>query len=190
MIYLQIFIEFFIIGLLAVGGGLATIPFLNHLGETTGWFTIDQLTNMIAVAQSAPGPVGVNIATYVGYETAGIPGAFIAPLGLVTPSIVIILTVAAFLQKFRSTSVFNDIFYGIRPASTALIAAACWSVISLSLIIFSPGEHSSFPNISFQWESIAIAAAILLFTHLKWTKKCHPILWIGLSAIAGIILEL
>ena len=101
MIYLQLFYEFFKTGLFAVGGGLATLPFLYDMADRTGWFTRTQLADMLAVSESTPGPIGVNMATYVGYVTRGIPGAIVSTLGLVTPSVIVILVIAAFLKAFR-----------------------------------------------------------------------------------------
>ena len=124
MILLRLYFEFAKVGLFAVGGGLATIPFLQNMGANTGWFTSTDLTTMIAVSESTPGPMGVNMATYVGFETAGLPGAVIATLGLITPSIIIIMIIAGFLQKFRQSKTVDAIFQGLRPASTALISAS------------------------------------------------------------------
>ena len=100
MIYLQLFFEFFKAGLFAIGGGMATIPFLAKLATATGWFTETDLLNMIAVSESTPGPIGVNTATYVGYHIAGIPGAVDATFGLITPSVIVIIIVSQFLKKF------------------------------------------------------------------------------------------
>ena len=97
MIYLRLFLEFFKAGLFAVGGGLATLPFLSNMATSTGWFTHSQLADMVAVSESTPGPLGVNMATYVGYTVKGVPGAVIATLGLITPSVIIILIIALFL---------------------------------------------------------------------------------------------
>ena len=124
MILLQLFWEFFKTGLFAVGGGMATLPFLYDISERTGWFTQEKLADMIAVSESTPGPIGVNMATYVGFETAGIAGAVIATLGLICPSVIIILLIARVLQQFRSNRTVDAIFYGLRPCSIALIAAA------------------------------------------------------------------
>ena len=121
MILLRLFYEFFKTGLFSVGGGMATIPFLQHMGETTGWFTNQELTTMIAVSESTPGPMGVNMATYVGFTVAGVPGAVIATLGEVTPSIIVILIIAALLRNFRENRYVDRAFYGLRPASTGLI---------------------------------------------------------------------
>ena len=120
---IQLFIEFFKTGLFAVGGGLATLPFLQDMAVRTGWFTTAQLADMVAVSESTPGPIGVNMATYVGFTVAGVPGALVATLGLIAPSIIIILIIAAFLQAFRNNRFVNAAFYGLRPASTAMVAA-------------------------------------------------------------------
>ena len=121
MIYLQLFYEFFKTGLFAVGGGLATIPFLSAMTDKYTWFTKAQLADMIAVAESTPGPIGVNTATFAGYNAAGIPGAIIATLSLVLPSYIIILAISKALQKFRDNKYVNDAFTGLRPAATGLI---------------------------------------------------------------------
>ena len=129
MIYIRLFWEFFKTGLFSVGGGLATLPFLYRMSETTGWFTASQLADFIAVSESTPGPIGINMATYVGYSTAGIPGALVATAGLVTPSVIIIIIIAGVIAKFRSSKYVDAIFYGLRPCSVGLIAAAgfLWS---------------------------------------------------------------
>ena len=124
MIYLRLFYEFFKTGLFAVGGGMATVPFLYDIADKTGWFTYDKLADMIAVSESTPGPIGVNMATYVGFTTAGIPGAVCATIGLVTPSVILILIIAKFLAGFSDNKYVKSAFYTIRPASSALIAAA------------------------------------------------------------------
>lgn len=187
MILLRLYLEFFKTGLFAVGGGLATIPFLRDIGTRTGWFTDADLTTMIAVSESTPGPIGVNMATYVGFETAGPLGAAIATLGLVTPSICIVLLIAGFLQKFRSSSVVDAVFQGLRPASTALIAAAGWSVaLSVFLSVGGEAEHA----ISVAWPSVALSVVVFVAMRIKVLSRLHPILLIGLSAVAGIVLGL
>ena len=133
MILLRLFFEFAKTGLFAVGGGLATIPFLQDLGARTGWFSAADLSTMIAVSESTPGAMGVNMATYVGFVTCGIPGAIISTLGLVTPSVIVILIIAAFLKAFRHNRYVEAAFYGLRPASTAMVAAAGLSVVAITL---------------------------------------------------------
>ncbi len=115
MIYLQLFYEFFKTGLFAVGGGLATLPFLYDMADRTGWFTRPQLADMLAVSESTPGPIGVNMATYVGFITCGIPGAIISTLGLVTPSVIVILIIAAFLKAFRHNRYVEAAFLRSAP---------------------------------------------------------------------------
>ena len=124
MIYLRLFYEFFKAGLFSIGGGLATLPFLYDISDTTGWFTHGQLADMLAISESTPGPIGINMATYVGFTTGGIPGAVIATVGIITPSIIVILLIAKFLQAFRDNKYVKGAFYGLRPASTGLITAA------------------------------------------------------------------
>ena len=110
MLYLRLFYEFFKTGLFAVGGGMATLPFLYDMADSTGWFTHGQLADMVAVSESTPGPIGVNMATYVGFTAGGIPGAVIATIGEVTPSIIVILIVAAMLTKFRNSKYVENAF--------------------------------------------------------------------------------
>ena len=194
MIYLQLFYEFFKTGLFAIGGGLATLPFLSDMSERTGWFTQSQLADMLAVSESTPGPVGVNMATYVGFETAGVLGAVIATLGLVFPSIVIILIIAGFLKAFRNNKFVDAAFYGLRPASSGLIGAACAGVVLQVLLRVTSTAipDSLFMRFSWDgtvsWMGLALAAVLLVLTNwVKFTKKWHPIVFIGLSAAVGVV---
>ncbi|MBO5339426.1 MAG: chromate transporter [Oscillospiraceae bacterium] len=187
MLLLHLYFEFAKVGLFAVGGGLATMPFLEDMGRTTGWFTMEQLSTMIAVSESTPGPIGVNMATYVGFELAGVLGAVVATLGLVTPSVVVILIIAGFLQRFRSSAAVNNVFGGLRPASTALIAAAG---LNLALAVFVAVGGTVQHTFGLNWGALLIAAVVFAALRLKKLKKLHPIVFIGLSALAGIILKL
>lgn len=186
MSYLQLFYEFFKTGLFAIGGGLATIPFLTDMGTRTGWFTAGDLANMIAISESTPGPMGVNMATYVGFHVGGIPGGVIATLGLICPSIIVILVIAGFLKKFRESRGVDAVFYGIRPASTALIAAALMEVCAIALIntgaAFGTAEF-------FQWKSILLAVAVFVCLRIKPLKKLHPIVFIAASAVVGVVFQ-
>ena len=196
-IYLRLYYEFFKTGLFAIGGGMATLPFLHDIGETTGWYTQSQLMNMLAVSESTPGPIGINMATYVGYTVGGIPGALIATIGEVTPSIIVILIVAMMLKKFRDSKYVNDAFYGLRPASTGLIGAACVSVILEVLTgIEAVSPESGIVNgfalpgglgTLLNWKGLILAAVLLVLTNwVKKVKNWHPIVFIGLSAAAGV----
>ena len=191
MIYLQLFWEYFKAGLFAVGGGMATIPFLYEISDRTGWFTHQDLANMLAVSESTPGPIGVNMATYVGFVTGikegGIPnailGAVTASIGLVLPSLIVILIVAAMLKRFKESPLVQKTFYGLRPASTGLIAAAGLSVAVANLV------DSSSPGIN--WKGCILAVVLWLLTNkVKQTKKLHPIVFIGFSALVGIVFSM
>lgn len=188
MIYLRLFWEFFKTGLFAVGGGMATIPFLYDISDKTGWFTHTQLADMIAVGESTPGPIGVNMATYVGFTTAGIPGGLIATLGIVTPSVIIILIIARMLKKFRQNRYVDAAFYGLRPCSVALIAAAGVLVLKVSLLNVDLYKATKAIGDLFQWKCIALAAMLLAATWLvPKIKKLHPIFLILFSAAVGIL---
>lgn len=178
MIFLRLFFEFFTAGLFAIGGGMATVPFLQRMGEATAWFTDAELANMIAISESTPGPIGVNMATYVGNTVAGIPGGIIATVGLVTPSVIVILIVAAILEKFRDNKFVNAAFYGLRAASVGLIAAAAASIV-ITIV-----------NVGVNWMYGVLAAVLLALTNIKATKKLHPICFIAFSAIVGVVFAL
>lgn len=188
MIYLQLFYEFFKAGLFAIGGGMATLPFLYDISDTTGWFTYGQLADMVAISESTPGPIGVNMATYVGFTTAGISGAVVATIGLITPSIIIILIIAGFLKAFKDSKYVQSAFYGLRPASTGLIAAAGLSVAVLVLfqkeLYEATGKLTDLINI----ESVLLIVVLYVFTNLvKKTKDLHPVVFIAASAVIGIV---
>ena len=189
MLYVRLFFEFCRVGLFSVGGGLATIPFLTDLGERTGWFSPGDLANMIAISESTPGPMGVNMATYVGFHTAGVIGGVVATLGLVSSSIVIILVIAGFLQRFRQSKAVDGVFYGLRAASVALITAALLQVAKIALLRPAQGLESAFPYYP-NWIAIALAAVIFVLVKFSPAKKLHPICFIGLAALAGVIFQM
>lgn len=176
MIYLQLFWEFFKTGLFALGGGMATVPFLFDISAKTGWFTASELANMIAISESTPGPIGVNMATYVGFRTAGIPGGLVSTLGLITPSVIIIIIVAQILAKFRDNPIVDTVFKYLRPAVIGLIMFALWQLVPLTFL----GADRNILLLP------VIAFAVLLFCLLKF-KKIHPIVWIGVGAVFGIV---
>lgn len=187
-LYLQLFWEFFKTGLFAVGGGMATLPFLYDISNKTGWFTHAQLADMVAVSESTPGPIGVNMATYVGFVTGGVGGAVVATLGLIAPSILIILIIAAFLKAFRDSKYVDGAFYGLRPASTALIASALVTVAKVAF--FSSQNFGDLAAVlhGVEWKAVVLAAVLLLLTrYVPRVKSWHPIVFIGLSAAVGVI---
>ena len=191
MILLRLFWEFFQIGLFSVGGGLATLPFLYNLGARSGWFTAEQVADMLAVSESTPGPIGVNMATYVGFTSAGVPGSIIATLGLITPSIIIILLVAAAMKAFRNNRYVEAVFYTLRPASTGLITAAGWSVIILVLVNTELYKATGVLTDLFRWKNVILFLVIWTLTNLvKPVKKLHPIVFIALAAVCGVVFKL
>ena len=185
MIFLQLFYEFFKTGLFAVGGGLATLPFLEDISQRTGWFTSAQLADMLAISESTPGPIGVNMATYVGFETAGILGALCATVGLVMPSVIIIVLVSKVLEKFRSNTYVEAAFYGLRPASVAMVASAGIGVAMTTLLNLTASGFAVL-----RWRELVLAAVILVLTNfVPKVKKFHPIVFIALAAAVGIIFK-
>ena len=192
MIYLRLFFEFFKTGLFAVGGGLATLPFLTDLGERTGWFSAGDLADMVAISESTPGPLGVNMATYVGFHTGGVLGGVIAPLGLIAPSVIIVLIIAMILKKFRQSRGVDAVFRGIRPASVGLVGAAFLQVCSIALMnheVLIP-KYGVVKAQLFYWPAIALAVVVFVCLQLKPLKKVHPIVFIALSAAAGILFQI
>lgn len=185
MIYLQLIYEFFKIGLFAIGGGMATLPFLMDLTVKYDWYTKTELTNMVAISQSTPGPVGINMATYAGYNAAGVPGAVAATLALVAPALVIIVIIAKFLANFSENQSVQSAFYGIRPTVAALIAYAVWELMKISLAAIN-GDGT----VTIDYISVIICLAVFGIMQLKTCKKLHPLVWIVLGAIIGIALKL
>ena len=197
MVFLQLFFEFFKAGLFAVGGGLATLPFLQDMSARTAWFTTDQLADMIAISECTPGPIGVNMATYAGFLVKGVPGAVTATLGLICPSIIVIIIVARILKKFQSNKYVQAAFYGLRPASTGLIGAACVSVAVIALTFADAENVTGLPAI--RWKAVILAVILWLLMNLGgikalkapgWLKKIgklHPVVFLAASAVVGII---
>ena len=170
---------------------MATLPFLYDMSTRTGWFTQAKLADMIAVSESTPGPIGVNMATYVGFETAGIPGAVIATMGLICPSIIIVLLIARVLKQFRSNKTVDAAFYGLRPCSIALIAAAGLLVERITFLnpeaLQLEDKMAAFFGL-FNWKAVVLAAGLLVATRgVKPLKKMHPIVFIAVSAAVGIL---
>lgn len=189
MIYLQLFWEFFKTGLFSIGGGLATLPFLYDMAEKTGWFTQQEIANMLAISESTPGPIGVNMATYAGFKTGGVLGGVIAVLGLIAPSVIIILIIAGFIKKYADNKYLQGAFYGLRPTSTALIAAACFGVIQSTLLRLDIYAMTKKLADFFDWKAVVLAAVLLVLTNIKPIKKLHPAVFLAVSAVVGIVFK-
>ncbi len=183
--FIVLYFEFFKIGLFAVGGGLATIPFLEKLCDKYDWFTRSDLSNMIAISESTPGPIGVNMATYTGFINgsfykgipSGIIGGIVATIGLITPSVIIVLIIAGFLEKFKTSKYVERGFYGIRPAVVGLIAAAVLSIYKSSLF------NNSFLSFDYRVWIVFIPLVLVAFRF----KKVHPVFLIIAGAVLGIL---
>ena len=187
-LYLRLFWEFFKTGLFAVGGGMATLPVMYDISDKTGWFTHSMLADMVAVSESTPGPIGVNMATYVGFVTGGIPGSVVATVGLVTPSVIVILLIARVLKAFRENQYVDAGFYGLRPCSIGLIAAA--GVLVIKLALFNTELYASTGALLdlFNVKALILAAVLLAATRcIKKLKGLHPIVFILASAVIGIV---
>lgn len=177
MIYLRLFWEFFKTGLFSIGGGLASLPFLKDVAVKTGWFTLEQLSDMIAVAESTPGPIGVNVATFAGFVTAGAGGAVLATIAFILPGFIATAIVATFLARWRQSRIMEGALSGLRPASLGLIAAALVMLIRLSIVDVD----------FFNWKALVIAAAVFVLIR---KFKGHPVIYILGSAILGIVFNL
>ena len=188
MIWLQLFWEFFKTGLLSIGGGLATLPFLRQMGASYGWFTEKELANMLAVSESTPGPIGVNMATYVGITATGgnLLGGVLTTFALVLPSVIIIIIVATVLRRFRENRFVQSSLAAIRPASVGLVAAAVLSVLKTALLL---GENDAGASVWIPvWPAVALFAVLAVG---RWRfQKLHPIVFIAVGAAAGILLKL
>ena len=197
MLYLKLFWAFFKAGLFAIGGGMATVPFLQEISRKTGWYTAGDLADMIAVSESTPGPIGVNMATYVGYTTvhnhygpvAGIFGGILSTVGLVMPSVIIILIVARFLEKFRENRYVNAAMYGLRAASVALISSAGISIVMIA--VFQINSIEEWKAAVIDYRCFVLAVLVLIMT--RWVPKIkdlHPIIFIIASAVIGIVFHM
>lgn len=186
MIYIKLFLSFFKIGLFTIGGGLAALPLLQEAAISNNWVSSEDFFHMVAVSESTPGPIGINMATYVGFETAGLIGGCIATLGMVMPSLIIIILIAKYFMHFHEKKIVQAGFLGLRPAVTGLIATAAFQVLTITLIQVPENfTLKDLGNITIDYKAIILFIIISLgFYKLKW----HPIIFILLGAIAGIFL--
>lgn len=186
MIYVQLFYEFAKIGLFNFGGGLASLPFLQALSEKTGWFTIEQLTNFIAISESTPGPMAINVATYAGYDTVGIPGGIIATLGVIFPGLILVSIMAKFLDKIRGNKYVDWAFYGLRPCVLALIASALLSLLWVTVINDVPFMNNILGYLN--WKAILIFVLVYAMLNTRKLRRLHPVVFLAISAVMGIAL--
>ena len=180
MIFAELFWVFFLIGAFTFGGGYAMIAMIQQQVVNRGWMETEQLIDFIAIAESTPGPIAVNMATFVGAKMGGIAGAACATLGVVLPSFLVILLVARCYQAFRRSKWVQGVMGGLKPAVVGLIGSAA---VTVALAAFAPNGLSVFTDVS-AWFWLAVFA-VLLAAALKW-KKLHPIVIICVSAAIGI----
>ena len=180
---LMLFARFFKIGLFSVGGGYATLPFLYEMADKEEWLSAETIGNMLAVAQSLPGAIGVNLAVYTGFQRAGLPGGLAAALGLVCPSLVIIMVVARILNAFKESSLVASLFSGLRPAGAGLLSAAALGALSVALLNPLADTWTTLVR----WRECVLFAAIFLLVRLL---KQHPVVYIALAGVAGVALGL
>ena len=183
---LRLFYEFFKTGLFSVGGGLATLPFLYEMTHTTGWFTRADVADMIAISECTPGAIGINMSTYAGFQAAGVLGGICATLGLATPCIIVIIIIAHFLDRFHENEYVNRAFYGLRPASIALITAAGLNVARVALLNTGTQLTAATAIEAIKWPAIALGVVIFL-AQKKW--DIHPVVFLAFAAVIGIIFK-
>jgi chromate transporter len=179
----MLFTRFFKIGLFSVGGGYATLPFLYEIAAKETWLSAEKIGDMLAVAQSLPGAIGVNLSVYVGFQRAGVPGGLVAALGLVTPSIITIIVVARILNAFKKSAFVAAVFSGLRPAGAGLLSAAALGALSITLLDRAAETWIAMPR----WRECALFAAIFLLIR---SFKQHPVVYIALAGVAGMVLGL
>ena len=194
-IFFYLMLEFFKTGLFAIGGGLATLPFLYEIANKYNWLDIGLMPDMIAVSESTPGPIGVNMATYAGFNAGsslgslwyGITGGIVATLSLVLPSVIICIIVYKFLEKFKESTLVDSAFKGLRPAVCGLIAAAALSVFQSACL-----EIDIFKQTGEIIKLFDIKALILFVFFFILTRKTkfHPIFYIIPAAIIGIVFKM
>ena len=194
-LFLELFVRFFFVGLFSIGGGLATLPFLDDMGKATGWFGADTISDMVAISESTPGPIGVNMASYIGFQTgnefggiSGALGSIVATFGLVLPSLIVIVIVSKMLQKFRDSKYVEFTFYGLRAASLGLITAALLSVAKIAFMSTQEISDLSAFFSAINYKSVILS--IIVFICIKKFKKVHPIFLFLISGLAGILLKM
>ncbi len=183
---LRLMYEFAKTGLFSIGGGLATLPFLYEMSDKTSWFSHADIADMIAVSESTPGPIGINMSTFSGFRASGIAGGILASLSLAAPSVIIILIIAKFLEKFRSNRYVEGALYGLRPASIAMISAAGLNVARVALVNLDAYAATGSLGDLFLWKAILLG--IIIFVAQR-KLKLSPIIYILIAAVVGIVFK-
>ncbi len=168
MIYVKLFLEFFHIGLFSFGGGYATLPFLYHIADVQKWYTTKQLSDMIAVSSITPGPVGVNVATFAGYLTSGVSGAFVATMSVILPSLIIVVIISKLLEQFKHNKYVQSVIYTLKPAGCGLLAA-----VGVDMFVNNINLLGMFLLAGLFWASLI--------------EKRDPLFYLAVSAFVGLI---
>lgn len=184
---LQFVFEFMKTGLFAIGGGLATLPFLYAMSYNMGWFSTGDISNMVAISESTPGPIGINMATYVGFTSFGLAGAILGPVALTVPAVIIIILISKALDRFKEAQIIQDIFVGLRPTSTALVCAAGLQVGMIALFYTFDFQNAASIFRFINYKAV-ILSAIIFIALRKWKK--HPIIYIAFAAFAGVVFKI
>jgi len=188
MMLLILCLEFMKAGVLAVGGGLAIIPFLIQMSENyPSWFSLDTLTDMIAISEATPGPVGINMATFTGYHVAGVPGAVLASLAMILPCFLIALFVSRILQKYKGNKIVQNVFVILRAVAIGLIASATYTIIRTALL-HTELAHATFMQM-LDWRYVLVFAVMVVAMLLPKLKKLHVAWFILIGAVIGIIFK-
>lgn len=177
-----LFLEFFKTGMFAIGGGLATLPFLYQLGAVYKWFSPKDLTQMFAIANVMPGPPGINLTTQIGFKVANFWGALIAVIGILIPSVIFVFIISKLLKEFEDNKFVKSIFYMLKPVSCAMIAGIGFKL--LKSVVFTSGNITL---ASVDWTAIILLA--LMFV-LSLKKEHSPLFYLGLSALVGILIHI
>jgi chromate transporter len=180
---LFLYAHFFYIGLFAIGGGYATLPFLYQLADKSEWLSREMIWDMLAVSQSVPGPVGVNLAAFTGFQYAGVPGSLVSALALISPSVVIITIIAGVLKAFKESAVVKSVFSGIRPAGAGLLSTAGLGAIMAAL--YTRGAPHWYRGIR---PRETVMFVVLFFLIVRFKK--HPVVYIAIAGVTGVVLGL
>lgn len=173
--------EFFKIGLFAIGGGYATLPFLYHLSTVYHWFNPKDLTQMLAIASIMPGPIGINLSAQAGFKVYSFFGAIIAVVGIMIPSLIFVLAISKLLKKFKESTIVRSILYALKPTSCAMVAAIGFKLLRDAIFV------KGFSFSSIDWFAL-ILFSVLFLVSVK-NKKLSPLFYLAVSAFVGVFVQ-
>jgi len=184
MSLIQLFIIFFYIGAFTIGGGLVAITFMQQEIVGRGLISPEQFYNMVAVSESTPGPIGINMATYIGYRMFGVWGGLVTTVGTVLPSLIVILLIARYFGKFQEKPLVKAAFYGLRAGTTGMIAVAAWQVILIAILTLPEFRLSGSLADLCSWPALGLFVGVFALSRkVNW----HPVAFIAIGAIFGVL---